>query len=214
MTTTLDESKRRLRAEAKRRRATAAAAAAAAAAAGATAGGAGEAVRDNFLAAVRLPAGAVVSGYWPLDGELDPRPLMTALHDAGHAIALPVVVASGRPLVFRAWSPGDRLAPAAFNTQVPGADRPERTPEVVLAPLLAFDRLGFRLGYGGGFYDRTLAGLRARGRALAVGLAYAGQEAPAVPHGPNDKRLDWVITEAEAIALDAARDTAGDSVGE
>jgi 5-formyltetrahydrofolate cyclo-ligase len=208
MTTTLDESKRRLRAEAKARRA---AAATAAGAAGAAGGGAGDAVRDNFLAAVRVPAGAVVSGYWPLAGELDPRPLMTALHDAGHAIALPVVVASARPLVFRAWAPGDRLEPAAFNTRVPGAERPEREPDVVLAPLLAFDRLGFRLGYGGGFYDRTLAGLRARGRVLAIGLAYAGQEVPAVPHGPNDKRLDWVITEAEAIALDAARDSATDS---
>jgi 5-formyltetrahydrofolate cyclo-ligase len=104
--------------------------------------------------------------------------------------------------VFRAWSPGDDLEPAAFNTQIPSADKPELTPGVVLAPLLAFDRRGYRLGYGGGFYDRTLDFLRNFGEVLAIGLAYAGQEVPVVPHDPNDKRLDWIVTEAAAIRLE------------
>ncbi len=190
MTTTLDEDKGRLRADAKRRRAAAAAEAGE---------GAADAVCRNLLAAVTLPAGAVVSAYWPMASELDPRPLMAALAGAGHPIVLPVVLGRDRPLAFRAWSPGDALEPAGFGTQVPGADQPERTPEVILAPLLAFDRKGYRLGYGGGFYDRTLALLRPGGRVLAVGLAYAGQEVAAVPHGPNDQRLDWIVTEAGAF---------------
>jgi len=189
MTTTLDEGKRRLRADAKQRRAAAAEAGE----------GAADAVCRNLLAAVPLPAGAVVSAYWPMASELDPRTLMAALHDTGHPIVLPVVLGRDRPLAFRAWSPGDALEPAGFGTQMPGVDKPERTPDVILAPLLAFDHRGYRLGYGGGFYDRTLALLRKRGRVLAVGLAYAGQKVAAVPHGPNDQRLDWIVTESGAI---------------
>jgi 5-formyltetrahydrofolate cyclo-ligase len=196
MTTTLDEQKRRLRAVAKTRRA------AAQAGEGAAGEGAAEAVSRNLRAAVPLPANAVVSAYWPMGSELDPRPLMRELQGAGHQIALPVVLEANQPLVFRAWSPGDDLEPAAFNTQIPSADKPELTPGVVLAPLLAFDRRGYRLGYGGGFYDRTLDILRNCGEVLAIGLAYAGQEVPAVPHDPNDKRLDWIVTEAAAIRLE------------
>jgi len=196
MTTTLEEQKRRLRAEAKARRA------AAAEAAPTVAREAAQAVCSNLRSAIALPAGAVVSAYWPMARELDPRPLMTELASDGHALALPVVVGAARPLVFRAWSPGDRLEPAAFGTQVPSADKRELTPAVILAPLLAFDRHGYRLGYGGGFYDRTLGDLRAAGPVLAVGLAYAAQEVPAVPHDPTDERLDWVVTESEAIGLE------------
>jgi len=201
MTTTLDEQKRRLRAAAKTRRA-AAKAGEGAAGEGAAGEGAAEAVSRNLRAAVPLPANAVVSAYWPMGSELDPRPLMRELQGAGHQIALPVVRETNQPLVFRAWSPGDDLEPAAFNTQIPSADKPELTPGVVLAPLLAFDRRGYRLGYGGGFYDRTLDILRNCGEVLAIGLAYAGQEVPAVPHDPNDKRLDWIVTEAAAIRLE------------
>jgi 5-formyltetrahydrofolate cyclo-ligase len=192
MTTTLNEQKRRLRAEATTRRAAAAKAGE----------GAADAVCRHLRTAVALAAEAVVSAYWPMGSELDPRPLMLALQAAGHPIALPVVLEANQPLVFRAWSPGDELEPAAFNTQIPSPDKPELTPGVVLAPLLAFDRRGYRLGYGGGFYDRTLENLRARGDVLAIGLAYAGQEVPAVPRGPTDKRLDWIVTEAEAIRLE------------
>ena len=191
MTPSLDDEKRRLRAEARTRRIAAAAAAP----------DAGDAVRERLLSAVALPSAAAVSAYWPMGSELDPRPLMQALDGRGHGLALPVVAGAGRPLVFRAWMPGDPLRPAAFNTREPGPDKAVMTPRVLLVPLLAFDRAGYRLGYGGGFYDRTLAGLRAAGTALAVGLAFAGQEVESVPRDVNDRRLDWVVTEAEAIRM-------------
>lgn len=189
----LDARKTALRAEAKRRRGEAASLAPAAA----------EAVCAEVLAAVPFPAGCAVSAYWPMRDELDPRPLMHRLAGRGHPIGLPVMAGKGRPLVFRAWRPGDALEPGGFGTQVPAPDRPEVRPRVLLVPMLAFDRTGYRLGYGGGFYDRTLAGLRADGDALAVGIAYAGQEVDDVPHDGNDQRLDWIVTEAEAIRAGA-----------
>jgi 5-formyltetrahydrofolate cyclo-ligase len=192
----LDRRKRDLRDEAKRRRAEAAAHDAEAAA---------EALSERALAALAVceacPAGCVVSAYWPMGSEIDPRPLMRRLHEAGHPIALPVVVGRGRPLVFRAWRPGEPLEPAGFGTRVPRADRAELRPRVLIVPLLAFDRAGYRLGYGGGFYDRTLTRLRRAGETLALGAAYAAQELAQVPHDTDDQRLDWVVTEAEAIEI-------------
>ncbi len=190
MIATLDDEKRRLRAEAKRRRAAAAAAE-----------GAAEALRDRLLADLALPEGAVVSAYWPMGSERDPRPLMAALHGRGHPLALPAVAGPERPLVFRAWAPGDPLRPAAFNTREPGPDKPELSPRVLLVPLLAFDRTGYRLGYGGGFYDRTLAQLRDSGDVFAVGVAYAAQEVAEVPRDGSDQPVDWIVTEAESIDL-------------
>ncbi|MFQ5775887.1 MAG: 5-formyltetrahydrofolate cyclo-ligase [Kiloniellaceae bacterium] len=191
----LDERKRTLRAEARRRRAEAAAAS--------VPDGPAEAVCARVLAAVAVPAGCAVSAYWPMRSELDPRPLMHRLHERGHAIGLPVIVGKGRPLAFREWRPGVPLEPGGFGTLVPPAGQRELRPQALFVPLLAFDRVGYRLGYGGGFYDRTLAELRAAGRALAVGLAYAAQEVPAVPHDVTDQRLDWIVTEAEAIETKA-----------
>lgn len=188
----LDERKRELRDEAKRRRAAAAAGEPERAA---------EALRDRVLEAVDFPEGCVVSAYWPMVSEIDARPLMQDLHGRGHPIGLPVVIARGRPLVFRAWRPGDTLEPAGFGTRVPSADKPELEPRVLIVPLLAFDRAGYRLGYGGGFYDRTLARLRRAGQALAVGVGYAAQESAEVPRGADDQALDWVVTEAEAIEI-------------
>jgi len=108
--------------------------------------------------------------------------------------------------VFRRWVPGDRLEPAGFGLRVPAGDRPEVTPALLLVPLLAFDRSGTRLGYGGGFYDRTLARLQSArlqndGCPLAVGVAYAGQELSDLPRGPRDRTLDWIVTEGETIAI-------------
>lgn len=166
-------------------------------AAGTTAGA--MAVR-HFRAAIPLPAGAAVAGYWPLPDEFDCRPLLSALHADGHPCALPVVTGRGQPLTFRAWTPETELQPGAFGVSVPADDAPTVAPDVVIAPLLAFDDEGFRLGYGGGYYDRTLAALRSGGgKVLAVGLAFAGQRVAAVPHGPGDEPLDWVVSEAGAI---------------
>lgn len=159
---------------------------------------AGRRVRDALRRAICLPAAAPVSAYWPLDVELDPRPLIDELDAAGHLIGLPVVTGRGQPLVFRRWQPGTILEQGSFRVLVPPADAPEMTPAVMLTPLLAFDAAGYRLGYGGGFYDRTIARLRAAGRLLVIGIAYAAQEVPAVPREPTDQPLDWIVTEEGA----------------
>jgi 5-formyltetrahydrofolate cyclo-ligase len=138
--------------------------------------------------------GAVVSGFWPLDGEIDIRPLLLALHARGHPIVLPVTPERGLPLSFRLWQPGDRLVAERFGTMRPTGE--ERLPDFLLVPLLAFDRRGGRLGYGAGYYDRTLPLLTPR---FALGCAFAAQEVPDVPMGPRDVRLDAVATEREVI---------------
>ena len=162
---------------------------------------AGPALCERALAAIPWPAGCAVSAYWPMRSEIDPRPLMAALHARGHAIGLPVMRGAGQPLAFRDWAPGLALVPGGYGTKVPGPERPEVVPAVLLVPLLAFDRSGYRLGYGGGFYDRTLAALRAGGPVLAVGLAHAGQEVAEVPRDGHDQRLEWIVTEAEAMKI-------------
>ncbi len=144
----------------------------------------------------------VISAYRAIADELDPLPLLEALLGQGHAIALPVVVALRKPLIFRRWQPGDALETGAFDVPVPLPDEPVLEPDVLLAPLLAFDRTGYRLGYGAGFYDRTLAVLRARRPVTAVGLAFGEQEVDAVPHDARDERLDWVVTPAGFLRIE------------
>lgn len=154
---------------------------------------------DRFDAALRPAPVTIVSGYWPSRDEIDPRPLMTALHRRGHTCALPVIAGTGAALVFRRWAPGDALVAGAYDIPVPAECAPTLTPGLLLVPLLAFDRTGARLGYGGGYYDRTLEALRAAGPVLAVGLAYGGQEVECVPVDASDQRLDWIVTETGAI---------------
>ena len=163
---------------------------------------AGEAVRDNFLAAIGVPAGVAVSAYWPLEEEFDPRPLFTELHRRGHPIGLPVILGKGQPLLFRRWQPAMELVRGAFRVMTPPPTSPEIVPELLLVPLLAFDRGGYRLGYGGGFYDRTIAKLGSTGEALTVGVTLAALEVPAVPRDDTDQPLDWIVTEREAIRID------------
>lgn len=145
------------------------------------------------------PADTVAAGYWPIRTELDCRPLMERLHAAGWACALPCVVDRAGPLAFRAWRPGDRLHMGAYGIPAPGPDAPPRHPRIVIVPLLAFDAGGHRLGYGGGYYDRTLADLRGRGDVLAVGFAFAGQQVAHLPRDGDDQRLDLIVTEAGVI---------------
>lgn len=150
-----------------------------------------------FLATTRGP----LSGYWPMRSEADIRPALTAL-SATRTVALPVVTGRAQPLLFRAWTPATMLVPAAFGTEVPPDSAPVVIPQVLLIPLLAFDPQGWRLGYGGGFYDRTLAVLRPAGPVLAIGVAYAGQQVDHVPHDPaTDARLDAVVTEDGVTAF-------------
>ncbi|WP_342451533.1 5-formyltetrahydrofolate cyclo-ligase [Roseomonas nitratireducens] len=157
---------------------------------------AGVAVRDAVLAACPPPQGAVIAGFWPMGAEIDPRPLMEALYARMHAICLPVTPRRGLPLAFRRWAPGDRLVPGPMGTSQPGPDAAPVTPDWLIVPLLAFDRAGRRLGYGGGYYDRTLAGLPG---ATALGIAYAVQEVQEVPAGPHDVRLRRIATEQGVI---------------
>lgn len=146
-----------------------------------------------FAADLELAPAAAVAGYFPLRDEADPRGLMAALAARGHPLALPCVV-PGAPLVFRAWTMGDTLHanPRAYGIAEPLASVPIVVPALVLVPLLAFDAAGTRLGYGGGYYDRTLAALTG---ARAIGIAYAGQEVPALPRAAHDHPLEAVITE-------------------
>ena len=144
---------------------------------------------------------AVVSGFWPMAEELDIRPLMMELANQGCQLALPVVVAKRQPLVFRAWRPGDPLEAGVFGTLHPSPKREVVEPDALIVPLLACDEEGWRLGYGGGFYDRTLEALRAKKIVTAVGVGFNAQLLPEVPHGPSDQRLDWLLTDKRACAF-------------
>lgn len=165
---------------------------------------AAEAARDHFLAS-RLHAGAeVVSAYRPIRSELDPTPLMLALHAAGHRLCVPVIEGEGLPLKFREWRPRTLMQAGPFGAEVPaGGDWLE--PDLLVVPLLAFDAAGRRLGYGGGFYDRTLAGLRAKKPVRAIGFAYATQQVDEVPAEATDQLLDAVVTETGPVRLTGNR---------
>jgi 5-formyltetrahydrofolate cyclo-ligase len=135
----------------------------------------------------------------PLKSEINPLPLLRKLADAGAALALPVVAGKGRPLTMRAYALGDTLASGVWGIREPPPEAAEVFPDILLVPLLAFDRRGHRLGYGAGYYDMTIATLRARKPITAVGIAYAQQEISEVPTTPRDARLDLVLTENEVI---------------
>ncbi|WP_193183978.1 5-formyltetrahydrofolate cyclo-ligase [Nisaea sediminum] len=159
---------------------------------------AGNLVRDSFLENFELSPASVVAAYWPFRSEIDPRPLMLALHARGHRIVLPVAVQNAAPLAFRLWGPGASLVKHGLGGLVPDVGAPELEPGTLLVPMLAFDDAGYRLGYGGGFYDRTLEKLRAAGAVRAIGLAYEAQRVAAVPREATDQRLDALLTEAGA----------------
>jgi 5-formyltetrahydrofolate cyclo-ligase len=159
---------------------------------GKTAGGQLAARGLDFL---ELAPGTIISGYHPYRSEIDIIPLLERLAGQGFKLALPVVVESEKPLAFRAWAPGDATQTGELNIEVPLDSAPEVEPDVLLVPLLAFDDRGYRLGYGGGYYDRTLEELRARKQVIAVGVAYSGQEVGAVVRGVEDQQVDWILTE-------------------
>ena len=145
-------------------------------------------------------AAPIVSVYWPIRSELNTRPLIEALAARGRRVTLPVMHKVRHPLVFRDFTPGDELVKGPFGLSEPAPDRSARDPDIVFAPLAAFDRRGYRLGYGGGIYDATLVELRARKRVVAIGVAYACQETDRVPTEPHDQRLDYLLTERETIS--------------
>lgn len=157
--------------------------------------------------AVRLsmfdfPEKAVLSAYWPLKNELDLRPAMNRLFADGRDLCLPVVVGRDKPLVFRRWTPGTALTAGPYGTEQPDETAETVEPSVLLLPLLAFDRKGGRLGYGGGYYDRTVRELRRKNKdILVVGTAFSVQEIDSVPTDDSDERLDVVVTEHETIEV-------------
>jgi 5-formyltetrahydrofolate cyclo-ligase len=150
-------------------------------------------------APVKIVPGIVVSGFSPLKSEISPLPLLRRLADAGASLALPVVAGRGQPLVMRAWSFGAPLVSGVWDIREPPADAPEVFPDILIVPLLAFDRRGHRIGYGAGYYDMTIGRLRAMKPITAIGIAFAAQEIAAVPATPRDVRLDVVLTEDAAI---------------
>ncbi len=156
---------------------------------------------DQFLAhgMIADDRKKIVSGFYPFRSELDCRPLLTALREAGCTTALPVIVAAKQPLAFQQWAPGESLEPGVWNIPVPLAGADTLVPDVLLVPLLGFDRRGYRIGYGGGFYDRTIAALRSAKPVTAIGLAFSAQEIDEVPREVHDMALDWVLTEAGLI---------------
>lgn len=158
----------------------------------------GGAVRSAALSGVLAGyRGVPLSGYLPIRTEIDPRPAMAEAAAHGR-VGIPVIEGPGRPLKFAVWEPGAALVPGPFGTVLP--ERPVFfEPELLIVPLVAFDRRGGRLGYGGGFYDRTLQMLRARRATLAIGFAYAAQEAVALPLEPTDQPLDMIVTERGVI---------------
>lgn len=149
-----------------------------------------------FANALEIPPHTIVAGYWPIRDEADPRELMAALAARGHALALPRIEAKGAAPSFRRWREGDVLIDNPHGIAEPRADAETIVPDVVLVPLLSFDAAGHRLGYGGGYYDRTLDALRAGGTVLAIGIAYAGQEVALLPRDPHDRPLDAILTES------------------
>ncbi len=148
---------------------------------------------------IALAPGSVISGFSAMQSEINPVPLMRRLADAGFRLALPVITERRQPLTFRAWSFGDPMTSGVWGIREPTASAPVVAPDILLVPLAAFDRRGFRIGYGGGYYDRTLKALRLQKPVVALGLAFAKQEIPRVPDMPFDEPLDFVLTERETI---------------
>ena len=148
-----------------------------------------------------LQNGLVISGFLPIGSEIDTRPILEICREMGLEITLPCVEQEAAPLIFRRWHPDDTLVKESFGTVAPAASAQELLPDLIIAPMLAFDRRGYRLGYGGGFYDRSLEKIRKIKPVRVIGVAYAAQEVEAVPIDEFDQPLDMVVTEREVINL-------------
>lgn len=155
---------------------------------------AARALADHGIGFAGVGPPAWVSGFSAIGEELDAMPLLTRLIGEGYGVCLPVMEGKGKPLVFRAWKPGEALNEVTWGIKEPLASAPVVEPDIVLAALLAYDTRGYRLGYGGGFYDRTIARLKAIKPAVVIGLAYDEQKVDAVPYNDYDQPVDWVLT--------------------
>ena len=158
----------------------------------------------HFFAHLPVSSGEVITGYLPISSEADPMGILAEAAARGLVCAMPCVTERGKPLVFRRWQHGDPLVDGPHGTRQPADEAPPVEPQLVIVPLLAFDKVGRRLGYGGGYYDRTLTLLRAHAgkkNVVAVGLAFSGQETDELPEHEGDQRLDWIVTEKGATAF-------------
>jgi 5-formyltetrahydrofolate cyclo-ligase len=165
----------------------------------------GRRAASETIAARKFPLpitpSTIISGFMPLKSEINPLPLLQKLAKAGARLALPAIAGRGKPLIMRAWEFGAPLDRGQWGIREPKPDAPEVEPDILLVPLLAFDRAGFRIGYGAGYYDMTIHRLRALKPVIAIGIAFAAQEVPKIPTTPRDERLDLVLTEREVIDL-------------
>jgi 5-formyltetrahydrofolate cyclo-ligase len=150
---------------------------------------------------VELPPGVCIAGFSTIRSEIDVAPLMRSLAARGALLALPVVAGQDQPLIFRRWTEETRLVRGPYGIFEPSPEADEAEPDIVLVPLAAFDRAGHRIGYGGGYYDRTLERLRKLKKITAIGVGFSVQEIAAVPSSDHDARLDLVLTENEIIDL-------------
>lgn len=148
-----------------------------------------------------VPPGSIVAGYVPFRGEVDIVPAMQSLAGHGHSLCLPVIEAADMPLYFRRWRPDEALEMGRYGIAIPPPGAPVFRPDVLLVPFVAFDRRGHRLGYGAGYYDRTITRLREEKQVLAIGVGYASQEVAAIPNSLLDERLDLVVTDKDVIRV-------------
>lgn len=150
---------------------------------------------------VAIVPGAIVSGFMPMRSEINPLPLMRKLAAAGARLALPVIQGRGKPLLLRAWAFGEPLEARQWGIKEPADTAPVVDPDILIVPLACFDRAGHRIGYGAGYFDKTIRALRARKPVTAVGIAFAAQETEHIPATVFDEPLDLVLTESETIDL-------------
>jgi len=156
----------------------------------------------HFFGAVTPAPGQIVACYWPIRDEIDSRPVLAELMDSGQPVCLPVVVGEDRPLEMRLWELGTMLYPSGFGSLAPGENAPRVEPDILVIPLLGFDGAGTRLGYGRGYYDRTLAAMSRK--PLVVGMAFAIQQLDFIPRGDHDVPLDIVVTEDGATVFEVS----------
>ena len=156
----------------------------------------------NFCSTWSPAYGSIISAFWPFRTELDVRPLIHHLFGLGYTIALPEITSKYEPLIFREWNPGQNLIEDKFGVMCLPKTAKIKKPDWLLVPLLAFDKDGFRLGYGGGFYDITLKGLREEKNIFAVGVGFEGQMIERVPYARHDIRLNAVLTEGAVFIME------------
>ncbi|MGE0152289.1 MAG: 5-formyltetrahydrofolate cyclo-ligase [Reyranellaceae bacterium] len=160
--------------------------------------GAATSLAAHVMQRLAFPATACIAGYFPFRSEFDVLPLLRVLHEAERTIVLPVIVGRGKKLVFRRYRPGDPMHVNALGIPEPGPEAELLAPTHLLVPLLAFDDSGYRLGYGGGYYDRTLSALREAGHhAATIGIGFDLQHVDKVPRLPGDQRLELIATERD-----------------